>query len=102
MSVERSLRLASGDAVRGSSILMDLKPPSEDAMVHTATVGLERRFPTVSKPRIEDVVRRWIRKIRARARVQTFVGILAERRARAELQREIQRGRSETRSQKLR
>jgi hypothetical protein len=73
---------------------MELKPPSEDAMVHTASAGLERRFPTVSKPRIEDVVRRWIRKLRARSRVQAFIGILAERRARAELQREIQRNRT--------
>jgi len=75
----------------GSDMGMELKTPSEDAMVHTAAAGLERRFPTLSRPRIEDAVRRWIRKLCARSRVTTFVGIIAERRARVDLQRELRR-----------
>jgi hypothetical protein len=54
-------------------------------MVKVAVADLDDRFRSIDRPRIEATVRRFVRDLLARARVKTFVGIFAERRARAEL-----------------
>jgi hypothetical protein len=53
-------------------------------MVKVAVADLDDRFRSIDRPRIEATVRRFVRDLLARARVKTFVGILAKRRARAE------------------
>jgi|HubBroStandDraft_2_1064218.scaffolds.fasta_scaffold1940966_1 hypothetical protein len=65
---------------------MELQTPDEDTMVKGATAHLGDRFPTVASSRIESTVRRFVREWRARARIKVFVGIIAERHARAELE----------------
>ena len=52
-------------------------------MVHVAVEDLTEKLPAVERPRIEDTVRRWVHHWRAWARVQTFVGVFAERDASA-------------------
>ena len=66
---------------------MELQAPDEETMVKVAVADLDDRFESIDRPRIEATVRRLVRELLARARVKTFVGILAERRARAELKR---------------
>jgi len=48
---------------------------------------LADRFASIDTSRIDVIVRRLVSKWFARARVKTLVGIIAERHARAELQR---------------
>jgi len=62
--------------------------PDEDTMVHVAVEDLSTRLPRVERPRIEESVRRWVHHWQARARVQTFVGVMAARDARHELEAE--------------
>jgi len=56
-------------------------------MVRVAVADLGRRFATVDRSRIEMTVRRRVGELFARARVKIYVGIIAERHARDELQR---------------
>ena len=65
---------------------MELQAPDEEAMVRTAVADLERQFTSVDPSRIEDSVRRLVREWFASARVKIFVGLIAERHARAELE----------------
>lgn len=66
---------------------MEPQAPDEETMVKVAVADLDDRFRSIDRPRIEAMVRRFVRDLLARARVKTFVGILAERRARAELKK---------------
>ena len=68
---------------------MELQPVSEETMVEVAVAHLDARFPTVDRDEIDLTVRRVVRASFERARVTTFVGILAERQARAELEAEL-------------
>ena len=55
-------------------------------MIKVAVADLEDRFASIDTSHIEATVRRLVNDAFADARVKTFVGIIAERRARAELQ----------------
>ena len=68
---------------------MELKAPDEDAMIRAAVADLEDQFDTVDTPVIDAVVRRHMDRRFAQSRVKTYVGIFAERDARAELQRTL-------------
>ncbi len=65
---------------------MDLQAPDEETMVRSAVADLDDRFANIDPSRIEATVRRLVHSWFSRARVKTFVGIIAERHARAELQ----------------
>lgn len=67
---------------------MNLQAPDEEAMIRISVADLDHRFATVDRSRIDEIVRRLVGALFARARVKTFVGIIAERHAREEL-REI-------------
>jgi hypothetical protein len=64
------------------------KPGStnEEALVRAAVANLARRFASIDVSRIEDVVRGFVDELFAGSQVKTFVGVLAERRARVVLQ----------------
>ena len=68
---------------------MELKAPDEDAMIRAAVADLESQFDAVSTPVIDAVVRRHMDRRFAQSRVKTYLGIFAERDARAELQKTI-------------
>ena len=69
---------------------MELQAPTEEAMVKVAVAHLDERFPAIETPRIEATVRRSVDECYAKARVKNFVGIIAERSARAELQQPLE------------
>ena len=64
---------------------MDLQPPDEETMVRTAVADLERQFASVDRSRIEASVRKFVSELFGHARVKNFIGLIAERHARAEL-----------------
>jgi hypothetical protein len=66
---------------------MEPQAPDEEAMVKVAVADLRGRFKSIDRSRIEATVRRSVRELFARAQVKTFVGIIAQRRARAELKK---------------
>ncbi len=55
-------------------------------MIRAAVANLASRFASIDTSRIEDVVRRFVDELFERSQVKTFVGVIAERRARVELQ----------------
>ncbi len=59
--------------------------PEEEVIVRAAVANLADHF-AIDAPDIEATVRRFVKEWFARARVKTFVGIIAERHARVELQ----------------
>ncbi len=59
--------------------------PDEQAMVRAAIANLVDRF-AIDPNEVESTVQRLVREWFERARVKTFVGIIAERHARTELQ----------------
>ena len=65
---------------------MNLQSPNEETMVKVAVADLEDQFATVDPSRIEATVRRLVHSWFTRSRVKSFVGIIAERHARAELE----------------
>ena len=65
---------------------MELKAPDEETMLRAAVADLEIRFRSIDHSRIESTARRLVREWFERARVKTFVGIIAERHARTELE----------------
>lgn len=65
---------------------MELQAPDEEAMIRVAVADLADRFGSIDTSRIDVIVRRLVSEWFARARVKTYVGIIAERHARAELQ----------------
>jgi hypothetical protein len=66
---------------------MELEGPDEETMVKVAVADLDDRFESIDRPMIEATVRRLVHEWLGRARVKTFVGIIAERNARAELKK---------------
>jgi hypothetical protein len=66
---------------------MELPEPDEDAMVRVAVSHLADRFPGTARSRIEAIVRRCVSTWNRRARLKSFVGVIAERHARRELER---------------
>ena len=58
-------------------------------MVKIATADVERRFPTLDRPHVEATVRSSVHRWCERARVKTFVPIIAARDARAVIEREL-------------
>jgi hypothetical protein len=66
---------------------MDMQAPDEETMVKVAVADLDDRFESIDRSKIETTVRRLVHELFTRSRVKSFVGILAERRARAELRR---------------
>jgi hypothetical protein len=71
----------------GTATAMEPQAPDEETMVKVAVNDLEERFESIDRSRIEATVRRLVRDLFARARVKTFIGIIAERRAKAELKK---------------
>ena len=65
---------------------MELQARNEESMIRVAIADLDSRFASIDKSRIEVIVRRLVGEWFARARVKMFVGIIAERYARAELE----------------
>jgi len=65
---------------------MELQTPNEEAMIRVAVADLDDEFTSVDRSHIEATVRRVVRDLFVRARVKIFVGIIAERQARTELQ----------------
>lgn len=65
---------------------MELQAPDEEAMVRVAVADLDDQFAGIDRSHIEATVRRLVGVWLARARVKIFVGIIAERHAREELQ----------------
>ena len=55
-------------------------------MIRVAVADLDDRFTSIDPSRIETTVRRLVRDLFAHARVKIFVGIIAERHARTELE----------------
>jgi hypothetical protein len=66
---------------------MEPQAPDEETMVKVAVSDLDDRFESIDRSRIEATVRPLVRDLLARARVKAFVGIIAERRAKAELKK---------------
>ena len=64
---------------------MELHAPDQEAMIRVAVADLDDRFEAIDRSRIESTVRRLVREWFARSRVKAFVGVIAERHARAEL-----------------
>jgi hypothetical protein len=64
---------------------MELQAHDEESMIKVAVSDLDDRFASIDRSRIEAVTGRLVHEWFARARVKTFVGIIAERHARAEL-----------------
>jgi hypothetical protein len=60
--------------------------PDEETIVHSAVAELDQRLPAVRRSRIEPVVRRIVHRWFERARIRTFIGIIAARQAREELE----------------
>jgi hypothetical protein len=73
---------------------MELQALDEESMVRVAVADLDDRFVSVERSRIEGTVRRLVHEWFERARVKNFVGIIAERHARAELQQVALRSRA--------
>lgn len=65
---------------------MEMQAPDEETMIRVEVADLDNRFPSIDRSHIEVTVRRLVGEWFAQARVKTFVGIIAERHARAELQ----------------
>ncbi len=66
---------------------MQPQSPDEQTLVKVAVAELEDRFPSLGPARIEPVVARQVHRWFVRARVKTYVGIIAGREARCELER---------------
>jgi hypothetical protein len=66
---------------------VDIQAPDEETMVKVAVADLDDRFESIDRSKIETTVRRLVHELFMRSRIKSFVGILAERRARAELRR---------------
>ena len=77
---------------------MDLQAPDEESMVRGAVADLDGRFASIDRSRIESIVRRLVHAWFTSARVKTFVGIIAARHARAELEQVGSEGRTERRA----
>jgi hypothetical protein len=65
---------------------MELQAPDEESMIRVAVADLDDRFASIDRSRIEGTVRRLVHEWFTRAHVKLFVGIIAERHARTELQ----------------
>jgi hypothetical protein len=65
---------------------MELQAPDEESMIRVAVADLDDRFASIDRSRIEGTVRRLAHERFRRAHVKVFVGIIAERHARTELQ----------------
>ena len=65
---------------------MELQSSHDEIMVRIATAALADQFATLERSHIEATVQRHVSELHSRARVTTFVGIIAERHARDELQ----------------
>lgn len=68
---------------------MELPSANEASMVRTAVSNLEERFATIDHDRIASTVERRVQERCANARITTFIGIIAEREARAELELDL-------------
>ena len=68
-------------------LVMESSDPDESSIVRVAVAHLDASFPSLDATRIESVVRPRVRDRLARSRIKSFIGILAERDARAELER---------------
>ena len=73
--------------VDGYLLFMKSSDPDEASIVRVAVTHLDTRFPSLSTSQIESVVRPRVHDRLEHSRVKNFVGILAERDARTELER---------------
>ena len=67
--------------------LTELLSPDEKTLVKVAVADLGDRFPSLGHSRIERVVSREVHRWFVRARIKTYVGIIAGREARSDLER---------------
>jgi hypothetical protein len=65
---------------------VEVPAQDENTTIRIATERLDDRFDEVPRREIEATVRRRLRELAARSRVHSFLGIIAERQARAELE----------------
>lgn len=84
MAASRDLGMREISDDRG--LEMELQAPDEETMIRVAVADLDDRFASIETSRIEMTVRRLVGEWFARARLKLFVGIIAERHAREELQ----------------
>jgi hypothetical protein len=73
---------------------MELQSPNEESMIRVAVADLDDRFASIDRARIEGTVRRLVHEWFERAHVKNFVGIIAERHARSELEQSVLRNRA--------
>ena len=66
---------------------MEPQAPDEETLVKVAVTDLDGRFESIDRSKIEATVRPLVHDLFAGARVKTYVGVIAERRAQAELKR---------------
>ena len=69
---------------------MELQAPDEESIITVVVTNLQCRFGSLHRRTIEAVVRRVVREVLATANVTSFIGIIAERGAQAELQRTLE------------
>ena len=68
---------------------MELQVPDEEAVIKVAVADLDARFASIDRSRIEGTVRRIVHEWFERSRVKNFVGVIAERHARTELEQGV-------------
>jgi len=68
-----------------TAVTEDPTAPDEEKMVDVAVEELGTRFPAVDRDEIESTVRRHVEAWWTRARIKTYIGVIAGREARAEL-----------------
>jgi hypothetical protein len=66
---------------------MELEGSNDDIAVQIVTAALADQFARLERSHIEATVQRHLDELHARARVTTYIGIIAERHAREELQK---------------
>jgi hypothetical protein len=71
----------------GITRVVELSEPDEATAVRVAVAHLDARFPSLDRDEIESVVRPRVRDRFEHSRIKSFIGILAERDARTELER---------------
>ena len=68
---------------------MEPKAPDEAGMIKAAVAELDSQFDDIDTPVIDAVVRRHLDRRFTNSRIKTYVGIFAERDARAELRKAL-------------
>lgn len=73
----------------GTVRAMDLGAQDETAMAQLAARDLQQQFTEVNADDVDALVREFVQRRFEAARIKAFVGVLAERDARAEIKRQL-------------